>query len=166
MEHIDDIDPLKQAVYDVVKGFKGGVTGLAKRLGTNAGTLQNKVNRNNEHLYVHVSELRQITLITQDFRALDQLNIDCGRISVPLPESAFPADMDLLTAAAEWQSDVGKTSQALRDVVADGKVTGDELRRMREEIIRDFQWGLAMVAVLEGMAEPEKVTSIQEARRG
>jgi len=166
MDHFEDIDPLKQAFYDVARDFPGGVVALAKRLNTNAGSLQNKVNRNNEHLYPNIGEFRAITLLTQDFRALDQLNIDCGRASYPLPETAFPADMDLLAASAEWQTDVGKTAQALRDTIQDKRITRDEVRLVRDELIRDFQRGLAMVAVLERMAEPDKIKPIAEARRG
>jgi len=165
MSDIYDIDPLKQAFYDVVHDFPGKVPALAKRLNTNAGSLQNKVNRNNEHLYPNVSEFRATTLITQDFRALDQLNIDCGRISVPLPENEFPADLDLVQATADWQREVGETAGALHAAVK-GEITRTRVRKLRQELIEDYQRGLALVMVLEGMAEPEPVTNIKEARRG
>ncbi len=155
------VDPLDRSIYETVHGYvnpktgKRGVLGLAPVVDMPASTLQNKANPSEQFAHLTVREARKVMLATDDHRILYQLAADLGEACVPLPTLEFAADMDLLDSWAEWQADVAKTIEAVRDALADKKVTLDEVARVRMELIADFEKGLSMLDVLKGMAEPE-----------
>lgn len=160
------VDQLDQAIYDTVHNYvnphtgKKGAIGLAPVVDMQASTLQNKANPGEHFAHLTVREARKVMLATGDNRILHRLAADVGEACVPLPTLQFAADMDLLDSWAEWQQDVARTVEAVRDALADKKVTRDEVDRVRLELIRDFEKGLAMCDVLKGMAEPDDVMSV------
>ena len=155
------VDPLDVAIYETVHEYvnpktgKKGAVGLAPVVDMHASTLQNKSNPTEQFAHMTVREARKVMHATGNNRILHQLAADLGEACVPLPTIEFAADMDLLEAWAEWQNDVAKTITALRDAIADKKVTMDEVGKVRIELIKDFEKGLSIVDVLKGMAEPE-----------
>jgi len=160
------VDPLDQAIYDTVHRYtnpntgKKGAVGLAPVVDMPASTLQNKANPFEQFAHLTVREARKVMLAAGDNRILHQLAADVGEACVPLPTLKFAADMDLLDSWAEWQQDVAKTIEAVRDALADQKITQAEVASVRLELIKDFEKGLAMLDVLKGMAEPDDVTVV------
>lgn len=160
-KHDYGLDPLDRAIYETVSEYRHPVSGkrggvaLAPVMGMNQGTLLNKANPNSEYAHLSVKEARQMMLASGDHRILHVLAHEMGEACVPLPTLEFPADADLLEAWAEWQAEVARTVQAMRNTLADGKVTKGEVRAVRNSLVQDLEKGLAMLDVLDGMAEPE-----------
>lgn len=167
----DDIDPLDQAAYDTVHGYRDarsgrrGIGPLADMIGMAPSTLQNKTDRKQEFANLNVKEVRALMLATGDYRLLETLAHGVGYAAVPLPSVASTADMDLLDAWAQWSAEFGETAQTIKAALDDGRVTTDEIARCRQELIEDFEKGLGILDVLKGMAEPdEKVVQIKKAQ--
>ena len=156
-----DIDVIDQAIYDTIHGFRDANTGkkgpfaLAKVVNMSGATLQNKANRNEEYANLNVKEARAVMLGAKDFSILHALAAEVNFAAVPLPAVDFPADMDLMVAITEWTTDYGETAKAIHDALSDKKITRSELDVIRKELIQDFEKGIKILDVMEGMAEPE-----------
>lgn len=155
------VDALDDAAYQTVHDYvnprthRKGAVGLAPALNMPASTVQHKANPSETFTAFYLKEARSIMLATGDNRILYQLAADVGEACVPLPKRAYPADMDLLESWAAWQGEVAGTVTAIRNALIDGRITADEVRRVRAELIEDYSRGLGMVDVLAGMCEPE-----------
>jgi len=156
-----DIDVLDQVIYDTIHNYRDANTGkkgpfaLAKVVNMSGATLQNKANRNEEYANLNVKEARSVMLGTKDFSILHALAAELSFAAVPLPVADFPADMDLMVAITEWTTDYGETAAAIRDALNDKKITRKELEVIRKELVQDFEKGIKILDVMEGMAEPE-----------
>lgn len=163
MVEFDDlgIDPLDMAVYRTVHDYvnpgtgKKGAVGLAPVMQMPASTVQHKANPSDAFTAFYLKEARALMLAAGDNRALHHLAADVGEACVPLPRNPFPADMDLLEAWAAWQAEVANTVTAIRQALLDGRITADEVARVRAELIGDYSRGLGLVEVLAGMCEKE-----------
>lgn len=166
-----DIDPLDQVVYETVHNFKDkvsggkGAAGLARAIGMQGSTLQNKADRKQEFAHLSLKEARSIMLVSGDTSILNTLAQQLGFAAVPLPHIDAPADTDLLEVWADWSNDFGETAATIKQVLEDGVITLSEVEKVRKELIEDFEKGLAIIDVLKGMAEPEdNVTQISKAK--
>ena len=163
----EDIDPLAQAVYETVHGFKHissgkkGAPALSKVTGIKATTLQNKADRTNDNAILNLHEARTIMVATQDFEILRVLARELDYGVVPLPDiSHLTSDMNLLEAHTEWVADFGETANEFKCALDDGKITKDEIDKIRKEMIDDFEKGMALLDVMAGKCYPEKVMSL------
>lgn len=158
---MNDIDQIDQAVYDTVHGFRDSSTGkkgagaLAKVVGMSAATLQNKANRNEEYASLNLKEARAVMLGSQDFQILHTLAAEVNHAAVMLPAADFPADMDLMVAIVDWTNDYGETAAAIKRALEDKKISRTEVEKIRKELIEDFEKGIKILDVMDGMAEPE-----------
>ena len=157
--------PLQEAIYKTAHDFKGGARALAMRINAHPGTFNNKVDPSMPSHVININEALAVMLVAHDYRILEVLAHETGHALYQLPAVEFPADMDMLSAWADWQNEIAETVRALRSSIDDNKITQAELRTVKKELIEDLQKGLAMLAVMEGMAEPEdKVTPIKRAK--
>jgi len=157
-----DIDSLDQAAYETVHDFvdsntgKKGAIGVANITGMRPSTVQNKASRTDFLANFNIKEMRTVMLATNDFRMLETMNRDCGFAMTALPTlDRFSSDMDLLSEWADWQSEVAKTGQRIKEALSDGKITQAEVAEIRKEVVKDYKEALEMACVLEDMAEPE-----------
>lgn len=167
-----DIDPLDQAAYETVHNFKDentgkkGAIGVSAITGMRSSTVQNKASRTEEFAIFNIKEMRTVMLGTNDFRMLSTMNRECGFAMTPLPNfEAFSSDMDVLKAWAEWQAEIAETVQKMKNMIKDGVIERHEINEVKKELVEDFQKGIELVGVWEGMCEPEdNVTHIKEAK--
>lgn len=172
MDTNHDIDPLDQAAYETVHNFKDsstgkkGAIGIAAITGMKPSTVQNKASRTDEYAIFNIKEMRSVMTAAKDFRMLEAMNRECGFAMTPLPDfEAFSSDMDLLAAWADWQSEIAETVQKMKSAIEDGEITAAELHDIKNELTQDYEKGLELWAVFEGMAEPEdNVTSISKVK--
>lgn len=164
-----DLDPIDRAIYETVSEYRSPVNGarggkaLAAVMGMPTSTLLNKANPNSDYAHLTLKEARQVMLASGDHRILHTLAHEVGEACVPLPMLEFPADSDLLDSWATWQGEVAQTVQKVKDALKNKVVTMDEVKGVRKELIEDLEKGLAMLNVLEGMAEPDnKVVKLKE----
>ena len=135
-----DIDPLDQAIYDMVHDFRDPVTGkrgvpaMAHRLGCRTGTLQNEVNRTMPSHVPNVHKVRAMMLVAQDFRPLYQLARDCGHLAWRKRDYAQVSDQALLDALLHIDREKGDVARELARALEDGQVDPEERDRLLEEI--------------------------------
>jgi hypothetical protein len=172
MDTNHDIDELDQVVYDTVHNFKDkasggkGAAGLARAIGMQGSTLQNKADRKQEFAQLGLKEARSIMLVSGDTTILSTLCQQLGFAAVPLPHIDAPADTDLLDVWADWSEEFGETAASIKKALEDQKITMSEVANVRRELIEDFEKGLAIIDVLKGMAEPEdNVTQLSKVKK-
>ena len=159
------IDPLDEAIKLTVENYstrgKRGAAALALAMNANHGTIKNKSCSTKPDVQFNIKEFRQVVNITGDSRALDVLNAECGKIAIDMPPE-FAADMDVLEAWAEWNTDIGETSEAMKNALKAGAITQAHLKEIKREIREDFQRAMSLFKKIEAMAEPEnKVVNIK-----
>ena len=164
-----EIDPIDKAVHETVHEFrhmgsgKKGVPALAPVLGMPPSTLQNKSNPNEEYANLTLKEARAVMLATGDHRIVRVLANEVGEACVTLPSIDFAADMDVLDAWGNWQTEIAETVQRIQFALSDGKIDAREVEDVRRELVEDFEKGLALLDVLKGMMEPEdNVTRLRQ----
>lgn len=161
MTDSQDIDPIDQAFYDDAHSYRDSNTGrkgipaLAKLINMAASTLQNKADRFQEFAQPSIKEARAVMAASKSYLTLHALAADLGFACIPLPGVEYAADMDLLNAWAEWSNEFGETAAAIKEALEDGRVTFDEVNRVRRELTEDYEKGMAMLEVMRAMCEPE-----------
>ncbi len=148
------MDDLDLAIYQTAHDYPGGVPALAKRLGgCNAGTLQNKVDPAMQGHRLNIYEARAIMLATGDHRILKALADDLGYVLIPVGDRQGTSDVDLLTAYAQLDKERGDVGQRLREALEDGRLTYEEVRRVRREAREEIEALQELLARLEAIAE-------------
>ncbi len=146
-------DALGEAQYRVVHEFPGGARALAPLVGMNVGTLLNKVNPSMGSHHLSLREAVAISHTTGDYRILHACAQPLHHVCIPLVEFEGMSDAALLDAYARYHADLGETAQAIRDALADGRVTRRELDRVKREFHEDVQAGLEFLDRLEALAD-------------
>ena len=146
-------DSIEQAIYDLIHQHKGGASQLAPLVNMNPGTLANKANpaMENHHLTVKESVAIQNTL--QDFRVLAAEAEVLGHAIVPLGNFEGVSDIELMTAYANYHSDIGRTSYVVSEVLNDQRVTKHEFQSVRTEFFRAVSTGLEFLNRLEALID-------------
>jgi hypothetical protein len=129
---------LLDAARSLVRRFPGGIEAVAVRLDKNPSTLRHEVAGSDAYkLGIQDAELLTQMAIEQGvdnpMQILNIMATNCGALVVPLPGlQRGPASTfeDLAGAAKEFADFIAATSSA----VADGKVSGNELREVDREL--------------------------------
>lgn len=77
---------VERVVQSVMKGHRGGITGLAHDMGKSPQMMVNKSNPNNEQNYMSVAELCQVIDLTGGVEIVDVLAGIIGRTTVAIPD--------------------------------------------------------------------------------
>lgn len=147
----DHFDALDVAGHALVHN-NGGAAKLAPLVGIQPGTLCNKANPQQEHDFT-VRELVRLTAVTDDYCLLDAIETILGRVGVSVGDYRESSDAALLECWANWQSELGQSASTIRDALADGKITREEVEAIRRELFKDFAAALALLQRVEGIAE-------------
>ena len=144
---------VQDAFYHTVHDYKDGTAALADRMGMSAAILLNKADPNKEHNKPLLKDADMAMGLTGDYRILDVLAQNHGRIVVRKPEPGEACDMAILELMAQaWKSN-GEVGSEVHSTLADGKVEKKELPKVRSAIYRAQQALNEMLMRLEGMAE-------------
>lgn len=139
---------IQQMADDYLGGTRagGGVPALAKSINVREGTLYNKVNPTMDGHTLNVDEFRAALLQTKDFRPLDELERDCGRIAYKLPDFSKIGDVALLEAYSKIHKEAGDVAANLSQALADGDITIVEAAQIEKEVLEQVA---AMMEFLE-----------------
>ena len=143
----------QDAFYHTVHDYRGGSEELAGRLGMSRAVLLNKADPNKEHNKPLLADVDKIMGIAGDYRILDALAANHGRVCIEVPGDGDACDMavlELVTKVWQCNGDVGK---AVHDTLADGKVEHHEIAHVRKAVYRVQQALHEMLMRLEGMVE-------------
>lgn len=152
------IGPVERAAYETVHGFVDRRTGargavaLAPKIGMTANALSNRVNPEQEHAKLGLSESIQVQVAAGDYRILHAYASVLGHVAYQLPEGIH-SDAALLTQWAEFTSAVGKKSEALRLALEDNSFTQAEVDEIRRRLHAAIRAGLQLLARIEGLSK-------------
>lgn len=148
---------LEIAIHDTVSEFRcprtrsRGAVGLAPHLGMQPGTLSNKANPSMETHKLALTEAVPLQLAANDFRILHAFAADLGHCAWPLPDASQASDMAVLDAYAEVHARAGEKCRAIRDALADNRITRAELQEIRALFDQEVRAGLELIARLEAL---------------
>lgn len=131
----------------------GGVPSLAKVINMREGTFYNQVNPNTEGACVNVDTFRAMLLATKDFRALDELERDCGRVAYKLPDFSKIGDGALLESYTAVHKELGDVAEKLHKALADGDLTMDEANTIEKEALEQISALMAFVQHVKMIAK-------------
>lgn len=135
-------------IHDVVKRValkqKGGISGVAQRIGVNPHTLTNKLAEQSGH-NLFASEVEATALDAPDNSEIAQYFARiCGHICIPVPVLPEVMGSDLAEHVARAGTEFGDVMRALLTAMKDRKVTKRELA----EFDRQYSEFLAVGALL------------------
>ena len=120
------------AAYAVVHDYPGGSVALAPRMGMSHAILRGKVNANDTGHHLTVAESVRMQHMTGDHRILFAEADELGYMLVHIPSiDADDFAVEALRTVKEFGDFIGKCG----DVLADGKVTRNELKQVERELI-------------------------------
>lgn len=144
---------VQDAFYNTVHEAPGGVEALAGRMAMSAAVLRNKANPNATSNTPSLGEADRIMGITGDHRILHSLAANHGYVCVGMPSDVVVADLAVLEIATHIWTTNGEVGKQLHQALADGRVTKDEVERVRDAVRQTERALEEMLARLSQMAE-------------
>ena len=129
-----DARSLGDALYCTVHHSDVEAKQLAERLGIRYGYLLDAANPDREEAQFQLRLLLPLVVATGRTEILDYLEREVGRVAFAVPTAADPAQADLFDGLAMAMRELGEDAEALRQAVADGRVTRDEAERFGAEV--------------------------------
>ncbi|MBP6861369.1 MAG: phage regulatory CII family protein [Neisseriaceae bacterium] len=83
---------VERVVQSVMKGHRGGITGLANDMGKSPQMMVNKSNPNNEQNYLSLADVCQVIVLTGGVEIVDVLAGLIGRTTVAIPDGELNHD--------------------------------------------------------------------------
>lgn len=148
-----------ELAYRVAHDYPGGIPALAQRLAINAGTLQNRLNPQQEESRLGLAEAVAITLATNDSRILKAFAAACGHVAIPMPDLRRVSDTALLDLLFKRDKEMGEFAQAVAEALKDGDVTPQEMKGIRREGMEAVGAMLELINRLEGLVRGREETT-------
>lgn len=128
------MDPL-DAAYQIAQRHPGGVAALARELGVNAGTLQHKLNPNNDRFHLTLAEAVRLQRIAKTGGILQAWAAAEGYTLSRA--STSDGSTDLLEALVFWQTAQAAVARAVGDAVTEARQKCRAISRVAQRRI-DF----------------------------
>ena len=115
------------AAYHTVHDYPGGATALAPRLGIKSpAVLNSKVNPNTDTHHITLVEAIKIMAITNDYRILQSMNAQLGKVAIDLPQIPECRDTALTDLVLSFGMGGGDVYTLFKTMMADGRITRGE----------------------------------------
>lgn len=144
---------IQQAIYSLVHEHKGGAAQLAPQVNMNPGTLANKANPSMKNHHLTVEEAVAIQKAKQDFRLLAAEAAALNHAIVPLGNFEGVSDIEILTAYANYHSEIGQTSIVIAEALNDIRITRDEYLAVHQEFFEAVSTGLEFLNRMEALID-------------
>lgn len=141
-----------EAAYRVAHDFEGGATGLAQKLGRNAGTFLNKVNPAMDSHLLGLGETIEMQVVAKDYRILYAYAATLSHICIPAGDYTGDSDLGLLEAFAAMVAEQGDFARKLNVFMSGRSITQREFCELRREMFECFQAGLELLKRAEMLA--------------
>lgn len=134
---------LLDAAYHTVHDYPSGATALAPRIGIKShAVLNSKVNPNTETHHLTLLETSKLIGITGDYRILQSLCAENGKVAIDLPDIPECKDITLTNQVLNIGINSGNIYQIFQDMMADGRITRGEAFYI-SKVIQQLQINLA-----------------------
>lgn len=149
---------VETAIYETINGYvdpgsrRRGAAALAPKLGMLPATLSNKANPLQDH-QLTLRESIPLQLVAHDYRILYATNQALQHVAYKLPSTHDVGDVELLNQYADMHAALGKLARDIRDALADGGITQEEVQNMRAAFDASARAGLGLLARLEALAD-------------
>ncbi|QXW27182.1 phage regulatory CII family protein [Acinetobacter johnsonii] len=123
------------AAHHTVRQFKGGAAALAVRMGMRSvAVLNSKVNPNTETHHLTLMEASTIMTITGNYRILQALCAEHGKVAINLPNIPECRDTALTDLVLSVGMGGGDICAQFKEMMADGRITRGEAIDMSKVI--------------------------------
>lgn len=133
------------AAYRVAHQFPGGVPALAQRMGMSPNTLSHKVSLTNDSHKLSLSEAVYMQHVANRFDILYAMAESLGHVCMPAPEMG-EAEVNAILATVG--AEVGDVFREVQRVLADGRVTPNERRKVANQVAEAITALCAVMKVL------------------
>ena len=123
-----------ESIETILAGYKrtdADVSVLADALGVAYSSLQRQLNPNDAYQFP-VTKIIPLVTVTGDFSLIDHIEKRLGRMAMPLPRKDRPLDMSVY---ASFVKESGDALTVVSGAMADWKITNEEARQIRKEVI-------------------------------
>ncbi|MDH0657328.1 phage regulatory CII family protein [Acinetobacter johnsonii] len=125
------------AAYHTVHDYKGGANTLAPRMGIKSpAVLNSKVNPNTDTHHLTLVEASKLMALTNDYRILQSLNAQHGKVGINLPDIPECRDTALTDLVLSFGMKGGNVYTLFKEMMADGRITRGEAIDMSKVIHR------------------------------
>ncbi|AMW78909.1 hypothetical protein AMD27_08480 [Acinetobacter sp. TGL-Y2] len=126
---------ISDAAYNTVHDYPGGSNALAPRLGIKSpAVLNSKVNPNTETHHLTLIEASKLMELTNDFRILQSLNAQHGKVAINLPCIPECRDTALTDLVLSLGMGGGDVYSLFKEMMTDGRITRGEAMDMSKVI--------------------------------
>jgi len=126
---------ITDAAYNTVRDYPGGSASLAPRMGIKSpAVLNSKVNPNTDTHHLSLLEASKLMALTGDYRILQSLNFEHGKVSLDLPTIPECRDTALTDLVLSIGMSGGNVCAIFREMMADGRITQGEATDMSKVI--------------------------------
>lgn len=123
------------AAYNTVHDYPGGANALAPRMGIRSpAVLNSKVNPNTETHHITLLEVSKLMELTGDYRVLQRLNAQHGKVAINLPSIPECRDTALTDLVLSIGMNGGDICAQFKEMMADGRITRGEAIDMSKVI--------------------------------
>lgn len=146
------------AAYHTVHDFKGGASALAVRLGIKSpAVLNSKVNPNTETHHISLLEAVKLMAITGDYRILQSLCAQLGKVAIDLPDlPECQRDMSLMEIMLNVAIKKGDITKTFKNMMADGRITPGEAKDMSRIVHEMVEQLMTLEAQIKSCVEPNR----------
>lgn len=153
-----DVSDIRKSLYLLVHGYPrtrglSHVESAAAAIGRAPGTVYNKADPGNDSQEFTVSEALALTLNSQDYQFLHAFAAACDHAAIPLLDFRSSSDEELLDLFARAIAAAGEKANTIRHSLADGRITQDELRLIKQAVNKQIRAELELVARLEAISD-------------
>lgn len=139
------------AAYHTAHDYPGGIPALAPRLGISKNVLKNKVDPKQEWHKLTLDEAVRLQAFTGDVRVLQAMAEQLGFVCIPVPQFEGISDIELLDAYTAMVADEGQFAVDFRSALKDGEISRREFETMRDDIHRQQQHEMELLARIESL---------------
>ncbi len=128
------------AAYNTVHDYKGGANALAPRMGIKSpAVLNSKVNPNTDTHHLTLMEASKLMALTGDYRILQSLNAEHGKVAINLPNIPECRDTALTDIVLSFGMKGGDVYTLFKEMMADGRITRGEALDMSKVIRKLYE---------------------------
>lgn len=147
------VTDLKQAAFETVEHYSGGLPQLARKMGVREVDLHKKSSLDQPDEYLSLQDTLSLMQETTDFTVLHAAAHLLDHACVLIPRYHGEDDMALLDAWSSWSDERGDTVTAIHQALIDGSIDRQELAGIEAEMFKDFETELALLARLASMVQ-------------